>query len=123
MLTCKKEVENVKVSIGDGIKRIEGWIKTIVPFGVGTVILGLGTLSYKVMIYDVSVNSEMKSFIGGAIAASEEKTKAATKAELDNIRLSLELSIQRQIGEVLKEIRSVVRDEMHHYMRARNGKE
>ena len=28
MLICKKEVASIKGSIGDGFKRIEGWIKT-----------------------------------------------------------------------------------------------
>ncbi|KAF8477594.1 hypothetical protein BDZ91DRAFT_778626 [Kalaharituber pfeilii] len=74
------EVENVKGSIDDGFKRIEGWIKTVVTFGVGKVILGLGTLSYNVMIYNVSVNSEMKTYIEKAITASEEKTKATITA-------------------------------------------
>ena len=31
-----------------------------------------------------------------------------TKAELDNLKLGMELTTQRQIGEVVKEIRSVV---------------
>ena len=39
ILTCKKEVANIKASIDDGFKRIEGWIKTIVTFGAGTVTL------------------------------------------------------------------------------------
>ena len=48
MLICKKEVASIKGSIGDGFKRIEGWIKTIVPFGVGTVTVGLGTVLLRI---------------------------------------------------------------------------
>ena len=48
ILTCIKEVANIKASIDDGFKRIEGWIKTIVTFGVGTVTLGLGTVRFPV---------------------------------------------------------------------------
>ena len=78
------------------------------------------------MIYDVATNREMKADIGKAITASEQKTEKAitaseqkTTAELDNLKLSIELTIQRQISEVLQEIRSVVRDEV--YIRARDG--
>ena len=59
----------------------------------------------------------MKAYVDKAITTSEQKTKA----ELDNLKLAMELATQRQIGEVLKEIRLVVRDEVHHYMRARDG--
>jgi len=55
MLSCKKEVANIKGSIDDGFKRVddgfkrvEGWIKTIVTFGVGTVIFGFGTVRFPV---------------------------------------------------------------------------
>ena len=48
MLICKKEVASIKGSIGDGFKRIEGWIKTIVTFGVGPVTVGLGTVRFPV---------------------------------------------------------------------------
>ncbi|KAF8421607.1 hypothetical protein EV426DRAFT_608367 [Tirmania nivea] len=74
----------------------------MVSFGVGTVILGLGTLTYKVMVYDIAMNSEMKAFIDKAITTSEQKTEKAipasqqkTKAELDNLKLALELTTQR----------------------------
>ncbi|KAF8437392.1 hypothetical protein BGX38DRAFT_1273965 [Terfezia claveryi] len=161
-------------SIDDGFKRIEGWIKSIVTFGVGTVVLGLGTLSYKVMIYDVSVHNEMRSYntetrayleekiektisaseqrtqksitaseqkTEKAITASEQKTEKAItaseqktekafaaseqkmKSEFDNLKMALELAAQRQIGEIGKEIRSVVKEEVHYYMKARDSKD
>ena len=85
-------------------------------------------IAYKVIVYDVATNNEMKAYIDKAITTSEQKTEKnitapeqKMKAELDNLKLAMELTTQRQIGEVLKEIRSVVRDEVHHYMRARDG--
>ena len=42
-----------------------------------------------------------------------KKTKK-NKVELDNLKLAMELTSQRQVGGFLEKIRSVVRDEMQH---------
>jgi len=69
------------------------------------------------MVYDIATNKEMKAHIETVVTASEQKNKV----ELDYLKFAMELTTQRQIGEVVKEIRSVVRDEVHHYMRAGDG--
>ena len=45
------------------------------------------------MVYDTATNKEMKAHIEKAITASEQKTKA----ELDNFRLAIELTIQQPL--------------------------
>lgn len=59
----------------------------------------------------------MKAHIERVAVASEQKTKI----ELDNLKLTLELSFERQASEAAKEIRLVIWDEVHHYMRDRDG--
>lgn len=66
------------------------------------------------MVYDVATNKEMKTHIEHVVPASEQKTEA----KFDNLKLSMELTNQQQISEVFEEIRSMIRDEMHHYMMA-----
>ena len=77
------------------------------------------------MVYDVARNNEMKAYIEKAITTSGQRTRRAisafgqeTEAGLDSLKLAMELTIQRQLGELVQEIRSVVRDEL----RARDGK-
>ncbi|PWW72137.1 hypothetical protein C7212DRAFT_287254 [Tuber magnatum] len=89
-------------TINNGLGRIESWIKLMATFGSGTVLFGFGTLAYKVIVYDITANKEMRDHIERTTAASErrieeklENLKLSTKSELDNLRLSMELNIRK----------------------------
>ncbi|KAL0639764.1 hypothetical protein Q9L58_001079 [Maublancomyces gigas] len=90
-----KEVSDLKGSITDGFNRIEAWIKAVVSFEGGTVLSRLGALAYKVIVYNVATDKEMKTLIEHvvekAIAISEQKTEA----KLDNLKLSMKLTTAR----------------------------
>src|SRR5437879_3466541 len=59
-------------------------------------------LAYKMMVYDIAVDKEMKTHIERTIAGSEHRTegklenlKLSTKSELDNLKLSMGLAIRK----------------------------
>ena len=61
------------------------------------------------MVYDVSTNRELKGYIDKAITTSEQRTKAELdnlRFAMDNLKLAMELTIQRQFGELAKVVRS-----------------
>ncbi|PWW77703.1 hypothetical protein C7212DRAFT_177482, partial [Tuber magnatum] len=93
-------------TINNGLDRIETWIKLMITFSGGTVLFGFGTasslLAYKVMVYDLAADNEMKNHIARIIAGSEHRTegrlenlKLSTKSELDNLKLSMELATRK----------------------------
>ena len=62
----------------------------------------------------------MKSHIEYVVQKATTSLEQKAISELDNLRLLMELTTQ-QISEVVKGIRSVITDEVHHHMRARGG--
>lgn len=115
----------------DGFNRIKAWIKTVVIFGGGTVLLGLGAVRspadsgfpsysthiYKVMVHNVATNKEMKTHIKHVVEKAIPTSEQKTEAKLDNLKLSIELTTQQQISGLVREMR----DEVHHYMKAKDG--
>ncbi|RPA90019.1 hypothetical protein L873DRAFT_1821885 [Choiromyces venosus 120613-1] len=83
-------------TIDNGFDRIEAWIKLMVTFGGGTILFGFGTLAYKVMVYDIATNKEMKAHIERTRTEDKlENLMLSTKSKLDNLRLSMELAIRK----------------------------
>lgn len=73
-------------------------------------------LAYKVMVYNVATNKEMKTHIKHVVEKAIPTSEQKTEAELDNLKLSIELATQQQISGLVREMR----DEVHHYMKARD---
>ncbi|RPA90711.1 hypothetical protein L873DRAFT_1820638 [Choiromyces venosus 120613-1] len=85
----------------------------MITFGGGTVICGFGSVSYKVMVYDIAAAGRMKAYIDHVIAGSEHKTqlrfdkfeqtttaklenlKLWTKSEFDSLQHLIELAVQK----------------------------
>jgi hypothetical protein len=107
--------------IDGSFKRIEGWLKLIITFGVGTLPLGweqyilVGIcllfraiqliylqLVLKVMYYDVEANKEMRLYIEKVVNAAGEKRSS---------RWNSLQSVKYKIVHI-KEIRQVVKEEV-----------
>ena len=63
----------------------------------------------------------MESHIEYVVQKATGSLEQKAISELDNLRLLMELTTQQQISEVVKGIRLVITDEVHHHMRARGG--
>ncbi|KAI5806702.1 hypothetical protein DFH27DRAFT_549648 [Peziza echinospora] len=86
-------------------EHMDGYIKWVFTFGLGTVLLGVGGAIFKLYHYDVTQTNELKGYVKETVGSSEK----VLESKIESLRASFESDMKAMKSELLSEIRAMRR--------------